>query len=238
MISEEKLNETLDELGEQRESPPEIGEELQRQVEEARPAQTRSPMRELAILTVASLVYAAGLLVFLELRRDMELLPRLWMILYVGAWLASFLGIAYLAVVPRRGQIISRWWWAGIAAVGACVLFTTGGIFFARHVPGLSTMYQPSAERVLAYAPWCLEMGLATALVPVALAALFLRRAVAVGSRWIAAAIGAAGGSLGGLFLHLHCLIGERFHLGLVHGGVVVLGALLCAAILPLFLRP
>ena len=37
------------------------------------------------------------------------------------------------------------------------------------------------------------------------------------------------GGALGGLVLDMHCPIAERFHVGLVHGGVVVLAALVAA---------
>jgi hypothetical protein len=79
----------------------------------------------------------------------------------------------------------------------------------------------------------CLEVGLATALVPVVIGAIFLRGALPVGSRWIAAALGAGGGCLGGLVLHLHCNIVDGLHVGLVHGGVVIVAALLSAAIVP-----
>src|SRR5690606_36206404 len=79
----------------------------------------------------------------------------------------------------------------------------------------------------------CLEIGLLTALVPVIVGALFLRGAVPVGSRWIAATLGAGGGSLGGLVRHLHCPIADGLHVGVIHGGVVVIGALLAAALVP-----
>ena len=79
----------------------------------------------------------------------------------------------------------------------------------------------------------CMELGLLTALVPVALGALVLRGALPVGARWAAAGLGAAGGSLGGLVLHLHCPIADALHLGLVHGGVVLVAALISAAIVP-----
>ena len=84
----------------------------------------------------------------------------------------------------------------------------------------------------------CLELGVATALVPVVAGALFLRRALPVGSRWVAAALGAGGGCLGGLVLHLHCPITDAPHVGLVHGGVVVVSALLAAAFVPRRIEP
>ena len=73
----------------------------------------------------------------------------------------------------------------------------------------------------------------ATAVVPVIIGALCLRGALPVGSRWIAAALGAGGGCLGGLVLHLHCHIADSLHIGLIHGGVVVVAALLAGALAP-----
>jgi hypothetical protein len=69
--------------------------------------------------------------------------------------------------------------------------------------------------------------------VPVVIGAIFLRGALPVGSRWIAAALGAGGGCLGGLVLHLHCRVADGAHVGLIHGGVVVVAAALSAAIVP-----
>jgi hypothetical protein len=67
----------------------------------------------------------------------------------------------------------------------------------------------------------------------VVIGAIFLRGALPVGSRWVAAALGAGGGSLGGLMLHLHCPVVDGIHVGLVHGGVVGMAALLAAALVP-----
>ena len=39
--------------------------------------------------------------------------------------------------------------------------------------------------------------------------------------------------SLGGLMLHLHCPVTDGLHVGLVHGGVVGVAALLAAAVIP-----
>jgi hypothetical protein len=69
--------------------------------------------------------------------------------------------------------------------------------------------------------------------VPVIGGTLVLRSALPVGSRWIAAALGAGGGSLGGLVLHLHCRVTDAAHVGLIHGGVVAASALLAAALVP-----
>jgi negative regulator of sigma F NrsF-like protein len=79
----------------------------------------------------------------------------------------------------------------------------------------------------------CLRTGVEAAIVPIVLGTIFLRRALPVGSRWVAAAFGAGGGSLGGLVLHLHCPITEGIHVGLVHGGAIVVAALIAAALVP-----
>jgi hypothetical protein len=105
-------------------------------------------------------------------------------------------------------------------------------------VPGVSHIYPETAENLVRHGHWCLRWGLITAVVPIGLAALLLRGTIPEGARWGAAAIGTAGGGLGGLFLHLKCPISDRLHMGLVHGGVVVVAACLAALIIPRFLRP
>jgi hypothetical protein len=72
---------------------------------------------------------------------------------------------------------------------------------------------------------------------PVVVGALLLRGVVPVGARWTAAALGAAGGSVGGLMLHLHCAIANPVHVGLSHGGVVLVSALLAALLAPAVTR-
>jgi len=58
-----------------------------------------------------------------------------------------------------------------------------------------------------------------------------------VGSWRVAAALGAAGGALGGLTLHFICGFGGGLHVGLAHAGAVVLGAGIGALVLSPFLR-
>jgi len=189
----------------------------------------RRPLRQLAILVVVSLVYGAGLLAALSMRRDMRELPMGWLTGTAIAWLFGFLVPMYLALVPRRGTMAPRWGWAIGSAVVASMVFVILGL--AVHPSG------PSSELYgwdgFGHGHWCLEIGLASALVPVVVGAIFLRGALPVGSRWIAAALGAGGGCIGGLVLHLHCHIADALHVGLIHGGVVVVAALLSALIVP-----
>jgi hypothetical protein len=122
-----------------------------------------------------------------------------------------------------------RWKPAAIAAVVASVAFVSLGL--AVHPMGPSSVHY-GVDR-FAHGHTCLEIGLATALLPVVIGAIFLRGALPAGSRWIALALGAGGGCLGGLVLHLHCNVADGLHTGVIHGGVVIIAAALSAAIVP-----
>jgi hypothetical protein len=210
-------------------APPPLGDALERELAQLEPRRTRAPLRQLAVLALVSFVYSAGLLVFLTLRDDMLELPMGWLWAVGLGWLLGFLVPSYLALVPHRGSMTPRWRLAASAAVVASVGFVSLGL--AVHPTGPSSAYY-GMER-FAHGHTCLEIGLVTALVPVIIGAIFLRGALPVGSRWIAAALGAGGGCLGGLVLHLYCDVADGLHLGVIHGGVVIVAALLSAALVP-----
>jgi hypothetical protein len=210
-------------------APPPLSAALEAELGGLAAVSPRRPVRQLATLVGISLVYGAGLLAALTMRRDMSELPVSWLVGAGFAWLLGFAVPCYLALVPRPGAVTPRWRWAAASAIVTSILFIALGL-----------LVHPSGPSSLAYG-WehvtrghaCLEIGLATALVPVILGAIFLRGALPVGSRWIAGALGAGGGGLGGLVLHMHCRIADGVHVGLVHGGVVLVAALLSAAIVP-----
>jgi uncharacterized membrane protein YqjE len=212
---------------------PPMSEDLARELEGLAPARTRSPRRQLGLVVGVSLLYGGVILALLGLRHDAEHLPRMWLVGGGTLWLASFGVISWMVVVPPRDQVMPRWRWAAALAALAAVLFVAGGILRP------DTALQAGAASDLSLATWfdrgqrCLRWGLTVAVVPVVLSALFVRGAVPVGSRWTAAAIGAAGGSLGGLVLHLHCGVADRFHVGLAHGGVIIVAALIAALVAP-----
>ena len=209
--------------------PPGLSALLETELGKLAPVETRRPLRQLAILIGVSAVYGAALLLMLTLRQDLGELTTPWLAATGLAWLVGFLGPAYLALVPRAGTMTPRWPWAAAAAVVSSVAFIV-----------LGRLAHPSGPSSLTYG-WerfphghgCLELGLATAVVPVVAGALFLRGALPVGSRWIAACLGAAGGCLGGLVLHLHCRITDWQHVALIHGSVVGVSAALAAALAP-----
>jgi hypothetical protein len=208
--------------------------ELEAELGKLAPVKTRRPRRELAVLVGISLIYGASLVGFLSLRDDMAELPLGWLAGGAIAWVLGFVVPAYVALVPPAGRVTPRWQPGAIAVVVASVGFVALGL--AVHPMGPSSVSY-GWERLGRGHP-CLELGLATALVPVVMGALFLRRALPVGSRWVAAALGAGGGCVGGLVLHLHCHVADGPHIGVVHGGVVIVSALLSAAIVPRAIEP
>ena len=210
-------------------APPPMSAALEAELGALSPVAPRRPLRQLMTLASISLVYGAGLLAALTMRRDMSELPTSWVVGAALAWLLGFAVPCYLALVPRPGAVTPRWRWAAASAVVTSIAFVALG--FIVHPSGPSSVSY-GWENV-GRGHTCLEIGLTTSLLPVIMGALFLRGALPVGSRWIAGALGAGGGCLGGLVLHMHCHITDGVHVGLIHGGVVVVAALLSAAIVP-----
>jgi negative regulator of sigma F NrsF-like protein len=208
---------------------PPLSPELEAELGKLEPVAMRRPLRQLALLVGISLIYALGLVYALTMRKDMHELPMGWLVGAALGWLFGFLVPSYLALMPRRGAVTPRWKLAAVAAVIASIGFISLGMFI--HPMGESSV--SLGWEHFGRGHTCLEIGLATALVPVVVGAIFLRGALPVGSRWIAAALGAGGGCLGGLVLHLHCHYADGLHVGLIHGGVVVVAAVFSAAVVP-----
>lgn len=200
---------------------------LEAELSHLAPVATRRPMRQLVVLIAISLAYGAGVLAMVAMRGDLHELPMGWLIGAGLAWLLGFVVPAYLATVPRAGAMMPRWKLAGIASIVASLAFVALGL--ALHPPASHGIGWGQLWRGYG----CLGTGLAAAIVPVVVGAIVLRRALPVGSRWVAAALGASAGSLGGLVLHLHCPVNDGLHVGLVHGAVVGVAALLAAALVP-----
>jgi hypothetical protein len=212
-------------------APPPLSPALDAELRRLAPVRPRRPVVQAVVAGAVSLAYAAVVLAVSTVRHELAELPRAWLAGYLGAWLLGFALPLWVALVPRPGSMMPRFGLGGALAAVASVGFVVAGFL----VP-------PSAPTSLHLGPGhghaCLSLGLVTAVVPVVLGTLLLRGAAPVGSRATAAALGAAGGSLGGLVLHLHCPISDGLHVGLTHGGVVVLGAVLAAALVPPLLRP
>lgn len=189
----------------------------------------RRPRLQFATLVAISLIWAGTALVVLGLRPDLGELPRAWFVATGLSWLCGFAVAAFVALVPRTRSMTPRWQAATAAAVIAPLALVIAGLSVTRHGPhsvhyGLSTLLQGHT---------CMWIGLAIAIVPAIFGARLLRGALAIRSRHVAAALGAASGCIGGLVLHVHCPIADGYHVGVIHAGVVVIAALLAAAMAP-----
>jgi hypothetical protein len=178
-------------------TPPPLSPMLEAELARLRPVETRRPVRQVVLLVALSLVYGAGVLAMLAMRPDAQELPMGWLVGAGLAWLLGFVVPLYLATVPRPGAVTPRWKLAGVVALIGSVGFIALGLALHPSGPSSVTLGWEHFGR----GAGCLGTGVATALVPVVGGAILLRGALPVGSRWIAAALGAGGGSLGGLAL-------------------------------------
>ena len=234
----DSIDTTLGSLGGETLEPPPLSPQLEAELGKLEPIKPRRPLRRFATYGVLSLLYGGALLWLVKLRPDLHGLSPVWVALYCGAWMAGFLALGWLALVPGRRKIIPNWRYAGIGAALAAVGYVVSGFIFNRGVPGISHLCNTDLIGTVTHGKPCLQLGLLTALVPVFVGTLLLRGSVPVGSRWVGAALGAAGGSLGGLVLHMHCHHADPVHLGAIHGGVVVAAAVLGALIIPRVSQP
>jgi hypothetical protein len=212
-----------------RPAAPAFGGELEAALAGLQPVAPRRPLRQLAMLLGTAVIYGAAMVMITGVRRDLTELPIGWLCAYVGAWAVGFVGLAGIILVPPAGAMMPNWRVAGVGGVIAAIGFVTAGLLTAQ--AGASSVQLPLGELYRGH--WCVEIGLITGLVPAAGCVIALRGALPVGARWAATGLGAASGCFAGLVLHLHCPIADPWHLGLIHGGVVVLSAALAAAIAP-----
>lgn len=203
---------------------PPLSAALEDELRDLAPVAMRRPWRDVAVLTAAATVSVGGFLLALALRRDLDALPGAWVAGFAAAWLASFGLLAWLALVPRAGEVLPRWFAAAAAAAAAGGILVTAGLLFDRATPR-SLVYPPTAAQHLRYIAFCLGLGTAAAVVPFVVGVRLLRGSVPVGAVGAGAGLGAACAAAGGLMLHLHCPIAHPLHVGLGHGGVIVLGA-------------
>jgi hypothetical protein len=193
-----------------------------------KPVHTRVPARAALLLLASGVVFPVAALALRPLRADLPFLPTWWVVLVAALWAGAALLSLASAVIPRRGEVLPDAGRAGRAAAvvagGLVLLGLLGG------VEGPDRAIQPAS---FAGGLWhCLRFGLPVTLPMVLVAAVLLRRLHPLGGRRIGAAVGAAGGALAGLTLHFVCPFASGAHVGLAHGGGVVLGAVLGALLL------
>lgn len=224
-----ELESQLQELSEMTEHPlPDMGAALEAALGDMEPVKTRRPRREFLLFTLISVPFFVVMLVVAGFRSDLEALSSTWVAGLAFLWFATFAASAYLGLVPRPGQVVPRRHQARRFVITASIGLVALGLFATQTVDGSGT-YDPTAANVVSHGHFCSIVGLSAGAVPGLLALLFMRRSMAVGRMSMGLALGAAGGALSGLMLLFHCGIAERFHVGLAHGGIVIISALIVA---------
>jgi len=208
--------------------------ELMAAVQGMRPVRPRVPLRSLLAVASAAAVFPVVAMALYPLRRDLSALPKLWVAAVGALWLAGFLIPLALALLPPAGQVLPNSARAGRSAVLTAITLVLVGLLFTVDAPGV-TLLPPATWSAFVHFWWhCVSFSLKVSVPAVIVAAVALRRLNIAGMARLGAAIGAAAGALSGLVLHGLCPIGGAAHVGLAHGGGVVIGGLLGALWLPL----
>jgi negative regulator of sigma F NrsF-like protein len=213
-------------------TPPPPGAALLQAVGDMKPVRTRAPLRTLLVVLAAGLVLPIAAVVR-RTRADLPFLPVLWVVAMAVAWTVGVIAPLVAAVLPRRGEVLPDGGRAGRVAAVCASLLVLLGLLATVDAPGRTTIPESFPR-----AWWhCVSFGLKIMVPVFILSAVVLRRLHPVGSWRVAAALGAAGGALGGLTLHFICSYGGGLHVGLAHAGGVVIGAVLGALVLAPFLK-
>jgi hypothetical protein len=190
------------------------------------PVRTRVPLRTLLLVLAVGLIWPV-VAVVRRTREDLPFLPVAWVVAMALVWTAGVVIPLVAAILPRRGEVLADGVRAGRVA-GACAsILVLLGLVATVDAP------QTTIPESFARAWWhCASFGLKVAVPVLLVSALVMRRLYPMGSWRVAAALGAAGGALGGLTLHFICGYGGGLHVGLAHAGGVVLAALAGALVL------
>ena len=216
---------------------PPVGKRLSDALDAVQPVPMRKPKRELLLFAGFSLPFFVLLMVLIGARRDLASLSPLWVASMGLVWVASYLASAYIGFVPAKGHVAprSRSSWQILTA--SILVLVSLGFFATQSADGISVTYASTFGNFVSHAGGCAVMGFGSGIIPGLLALVLMRRFVPVGRTSIGLSLGAAGGSLGGLALLLHCPISERFHVGLVHGLAIVTAAVFVAGASQMLLR-
>lgn len=211
-------------------SAPGPGPLLLAAVQRMQRVRTRSPARGFATIMAIGLVVSLAALGMMGPRADLGALPLAWVVLVALAWAAVVVLLLGAAVLPARGDVLPDGVRASRLAAGVAGAMILLGLFATVDAPGRTVM-PPATLPGFASAWWHCTRAAVVVEGPVMIAAwVALRRLLPMGNLRVAAAVGAAGGALAGLTLHFICPVGGGLHVGLAHGGAVLVGALLAMA--------
>ena len=208
--------------------PPPPSQALKASIEKMGRVRLRVPVRALVLAALGACAYPAWTLIASPLRQDLGALPIAWTTVVAALWLVGFgLPMAF-AVLPPSDQVLPDGPRAFRIAGLMAVLSIGASLLLGAALHGGSPI-APGSPAALTSWRACMGVGLEVTLLTIAISTLAIRRVVLPESwRW-GAAVGAAGGMLAGLTLHLTCSNSSPAHLGVAHGGGVVIGAVLGA---------
>jgi hypothetical protein len=217
--------------------PPPPSAELRASIERAKPVRTRVPWHTLLVVLAAACAYPVSAVALYPLRQDLSALPMAWLIAVAVVWLGGFAIPLILALLPRRRQVLPDATRAARVACLAALTLVLMGLFFTIDAPGVTILPKTRWAGFLPLWWHCVSFSLKATVPALLVASIALRRMTVVNLSYLGAAVGAAGGALSGLTLHGLCPFGGGLHVGLAHGGGVVIGAALGALWLPLLAR-
>lgn len=206
-------------------------------VKNSKPVPLRRPLRDLGVFLALSLPMLALMVAIMGIRRDLAELSPLWVGSVALIWIASFAASSYLGFVPAKGHVLPRTRTIYEVVAVACLLVISIGLFAFQSATSQTFTYSATAGNIVSHGAACSIIGVTAGIVPGLVALFLMRRFVPVGRLSVGLSLGAAGGSLSGLILHLHCPVTERFHVGVIHGGCLVLCALFVAGASQVLLR-
>jgi hypothetical protein len=199
-----------------------------------KPVRTRVPGRTLLAFAGLALVVLLLSVGVGGMRKDLSGLPAAWVVSMTLAWATAATLSLVVALLPARGEVLANTARAGRVALTSTAALVALGFFATVDAPGRTII----PDHAFGGATWhCLFTGLKVTTAVLILAIVLLRRAFPSGGMRIAAALGAAGGAVGGLMLHLTCSFGGGLHVGIAHAGGMVLGMVLGAVVVARFLR-
>ncbi len=199
-----------------------------------KPVRTRVPGRTLLAFAGLALVVLLLFVGMTGVRKDVPGLPGAWLVAMALVWATAAALSLVVALLPARGDVLTNTARAGHVALTSTVAMLVLGFFATVDAPGRTIIPDRAFDGATGH---CLFTGFTVTATMLILAIVLLRRAFPSGGIRIAAALGAAGGAVGGLILHLICSFGGGLHVGIGHAGGMVLGMALGTVVLPRFLR-
>jgi hypothetical protein len=189
------------------------------------PVRTRRPLRTVAVVALASVLWAAAVLVVLGVRPDLAHLPLAANILYGLVCLTGFVAQLTFALVPSPGRVLPT---AHESARSSLVILAIT-VPLAMVMAGAQGVASACTAVAWRAGVTCAGAGLAVAALPTLAGLSTLRRIVPGGAWRTSLSLGAAAGILAGLTLQLHCGHPGLVHLVVAHGFALVAPAALLA---------